>query len=133
MAELSKTTLEYTRVNNGYFLDYWGIPKVKTYLQPFTLVVDMADNMAAIPGTGDVPVVFTHTFDVAKYVAAFLDLDKWEKETYVIGDKVTWNEFVELAQAAKGTSVFLIVSLSPKDHLRAFRNDTVARVSRSPS
>jgi len=104
LAELSKTNLEYTCVNNGYFLDYWGVPKVKSYLQPIILVVDMQSNVAAIPGSGNVPVAFTHTFNVARYVAASLDLQKWEKESYIVGDKVTWNGFVKIAEAAKGKS-----------------------------
>lgn len=49
------------------------------------------------------PVAFTHTSDVAKYVAALLDLDMWEPESFVFGDKVTLNEFLHLAEAAKGT------------------------------
>ncbi|KAK7421216.1 hypothetical protein QQX98_002346 [Neonectria punicea] len=102
--ELEKTTsLEWTTILNGFFLDYFGMPKVKSYLQPTTLVLDIAHNVAGIPGSGDVPVVFTHSFDVAKYTARLLGLEKWEKESYVIGDKVTWNEFRKLAEEAKGT------------------------------
>jgi hypothetical protein len=102
IAELKKTNLEWTRVNTGYFLDYWGMPKVPSYLVPNTVVVDLPANVAAIPGSGNTPVVFTHTFDVAKYVSAALDLEKWEEDSYIIGDKVTWNEFVALAEEAKG-------------------------------
>lgn len=66
------------------------------------LVVDMAANAAAIPGSGDVPVVFTHTFDIARFIPALLTLPKWEKESYIIGDKVTWNEFLQIVEEAKG-------------------------------
>ncbi|OLN93245.1 Isoflavone reductase IRL 2-like protein [Colletotrichum chlorophyti] len=95
--------LEYTLIHNGFFLDYWGLPAVKSNMTPFTLVVDIPGNAASIPGSGNTPVAFTHTTDVAKYVAAALDLEKWEPETYIVADKVTWNEFVQLAEAAKGT------------------------------
>lgn len=81
--ELKKTTLEYMRFNSGFFIDYWGVPHFKTYLQPTTSVVDMVNNTAAIPGSGNTPVVFTTTSNVAKFVAASLDLDKWEEERYV--------------------------------------------------
>ncbi|KAM0202706.1 hypothetical protein ACHAPA_012289 [Fusarium lateritium] len=102
--ELETTkSLEWTAVLNGFFLDYFGMPKVTSYLQPTTLVLDIANNSAGIPGSGDVPVVFTHSFDVARYTARLLGLDKWEKESYVIGDKLTWNEFLKLAEEAKGT------------------------------
>ena len=101
--ELEKTkSLEWTTVLNGFFLDYFGIPKVKSYLQPTTIVLDIANDCAGIPGSGDVPVVLTHSFDVAKYTARLLGLDKWEKESYVIGDRLTWNEFLKLAEEAKG-------------------------------
>jgi hypothetical protein len=86
-------------------MDYWGIPGVKSNLArdpPLVSWVDMVHHAAALPGTGDVPVVFTHTADVARFVAASLDLSTWEPETWVAGDKVTWNEFVRLAEQATG-------------------------------
>lgn len=104
MAELEKTSLEWTIICNGFFLDYWGMPKVQSYLQPTVMVVDIAARVAAVPGLGNTPVVFTHSFDVGKYVAACLGLSKWEREFYVVGDRVTWNEFVRHAEEAVGES-----------------------------
>ncbi|KAM7196160.1 NAD(P)-binding protein [Rhypophila sp. PSN 637] len=98
---LESTSLEWTAVLNGYFLDYFGAPKVKTYMPPMAVVVDLANNFAAIPGSGDVPVTFTHTFDVGAFVAALLTKEKWDKESYIIGDKVTLNEFVRIAEEVK--------------------------------
>ncbi|CAH0003544.1 unnamed protein product [Clonostachys byssicola] len=95
--------LETTRFLNGFFLDYFGLPKFPSHMPPTTMVLDVANNAAAIPGSGDVPAVFTHTSDVAKFVAASLDLDNWDPVHYVIGDRVTWNEFLHLAEEAKGT------------------------------
>lgn len=103
MAELEKTSLEWTIICNGAFLDYYGMPKVKSYLTPTAIVVDMAAAKAAIPGSGNTPVVFTYSGDVAKYTAAALTLPKWEKESYIIGDKLIWNEFVKLAEEVRGT------------------------------
>ncbi|KAH6695591.1 hypothetical protein F5X68DRAFT_127656 [Plectosphaerella plurivora] len=99
---LEATSLDWTSVYNGYFLDYFGIPKVKSYMDPISLAVDVANDFAAIPGSGNVPITFTHTFDIAKYVAAYVQKATWEKEVYIIGDKVTWNEFVALAEDARG-------------------------------
>ncbi|KAK0653162.1 hypothetical protein B0T16DRAFT_455471 [Cercophora newfieldiana] len=98
------TDLEYTVFHNGFFMDYWGIPAVKSHMARTPLVnwLDIPNNAAAIPGSGNVPAVFTHTTDVAKFVAASLDLPKWEKETFIYGDKLTWNEFLKLAEEAKG-------------------------------
>ncbi|KAG4430434.1 hypothetical protein IFR05_014077 [Cadophora sp. M221] len=100
---MEATSLEWTAVLNGYFLDYYGAPVVKTYLPPLALFIDLQSKFAAIPAYGDVPVVFTHTFDIGKFVAALLTKDKWEKESYIIGDKVTLNEFVRIAESVTGT------------------------------
>lgn len=86
----------------GYFLDYYVTPTIETYLPMATMFVDMAHDVAAIPGTGNTPVVYSHTFDVGELINASLDLEKWERETFVICDKVTLNEFVQIAEAAKG-------------------------------
>jgi hypothetical protein len=96
------STLEYSAVLNGYFADYWVIPKVKSYQDPLPLVVDIANDFAAIPGSGNELVTFTHTFDVARFVAALVGAPKWDKESYIIGDKVSWNQFVQYAEVAKG-------------------------------
>lgn len=100
---MKETSLEYTVVQNGCFLDYWCMNTVKSYMVPATTVIDTKNNAASIPGSGNTPVVFTHTSDVAKYVVALLDLNKWEPESFVVGDKVTLNEFLHLAEEAKGT------------------------------
>ncbi|KAJ3545402.1 hypothetical protein NM208_g2531 [Fusarium decemcellulare] len=100
---LEKTDLEWTIICNGFFLDYWGMPKIKSYLSPSVLVLDIPARKAAIPGSGDIPVVFTYSGDVAKFTAALLTLDKWDKVSYVIGDKITWNNFVATAEEVLGT------------------------------
>lgn len=65
------------------------------------MVVDVVNNKAGIPGSGNVPVAMTFTTDLAKFVTAALTLLKWEQKTYLIGDKLTWNQLVELAEALK--------------------------------
>jgi len=102
LSKLKKTPLEYTRVNCGYFLDYWGMPKVQSFLQPSTVVLDLHSNTAGIPGKGNTPVAFTHTTDVARYASKALDLPQWKPDSYAIGDKITWNAFVDLAEKTKG-------------------------------
>jgi hypothetical protein len=71
--KLKTSGLEYTLVSNGLFMDIYGLPKVKSHLHPFSFGIDMVNNAASIPGSGDVPVVFTHTTDIAKYVAALVN------------------------------------------------------------
>ncbi|SPO01952.1 uncharacterized protein DNG_04625 [Cephalotrichum gorgonifer] len=99
---LEGTDLEWTVVANGFFLDYWGVPKIKTYLSPMTLVLDVAGKKAAIPGNQNKPVVFTYTGDVGKFTAKLLTLDKWEPVSYVVGDRLTWEEFVQIAEEVTG-------------------------------
>ncbi|KAH0424289.1 nmra-like family protein [Colletotrichum camelliae] len=95
--------LEYAVVHNGFFLDYWAPQAEKSNMTPFTLFIDIPNDSAAIPGSGNVRSAFTHTRDVAKFVAAALDLKKWDNDLFIVGDKVTWNEFLKLAEDAKGT------------------------------
>lgn len=95
--------MEWAAVHNGIFLDYFSGPPIKSYLAPNAFVVDMANNVAAIPGTGNETITLTHTFDVAKYVVAALDLDTWPKVLRVSGEETTFNRLVELAQEMKGS------------------------------
>lgn len=104
-AELEKVKdLETTYVHNGFLLDYWGIPKLPTNMTPATIVLDIPNNAAAIPGSGDTPLIFTRTTDLAKFVTLMLDQQKWDPVTHVLGDRVTWNEFLRLAEEVRGKS-----------------------------
>ena len=99
---LEASTLEWTIVYNGYFMDYFGMPKLASYLAPYVVLLDIAENAAAIPGDGNKPVTFTHTSDVGRFVAASIVLEKWDPVSSIIGDKMTLNEVVKLAQESKG-------------------------------
>lgn len=92
----NKSNLEYTFLYVGNFLDYRSCPSVSTNQDPSYIVVDIKTNVAAIPSKGHTLVIFINTTNIADFVAASLDLPKWEKESYVIGDKVTWNEFEDV-------------------------------------
>jgi hypothetical protein len=46
---------------------------------PLPIIIDVANNAAAIPGSGNVPVAFTHTTDVANFTAKLLNLEKWPR------------------------------------------------------
>lgn len=94
--------MQWTVFVNGIFLDYFGPPEMISYLKPNVFVVDLANNVAGIPGDGNTPVTFTYTFDLAKYVLAILSLGEWPEESRVIGDEMTWKEFVALAEDFKG-------------------------------
>lgn len=99
---LKKSDLEWTVFHNGIFLDYFGGPAMKSHLKPNVFVVDIANKVAAIPGDGNTPVTFTYTFDLAKFIVASLDFEKWSEESKVIGDEMSWNEFVSLVENTLG-------------------------------
>ncbi|KAF5009987.1 hypothetical protein FDECE_3824 [Fusarium decemcellulare] len=99
---LDSTSLEYTAFRIGWFTDYYVAPHVKSYVRPEGLFVDMENNAAAIPGSGTAPAVFTHSLDVARFVVAYLQRPRWEKSAYILGDRLTWNEFVQIAEDVKG-------------------------------
>ncbi|KAL2686752.1 hypothetical protein Neosp_004294 [[Neocosmospora] mangrovei] len=113
-AELRKTDLEHTVFYPGFLLDYYTGPSIKSYMSPLFVVIDMENNVAAIPGSGDTPVAFTHSLDIGRYVDATLDLERWDPSYRIVGDKITWNRFVAAAQDAKGTS-FRIIHDSVED------------------
>ena len=99
---LKQSNLQWTVFLNGIFLDYFGPPGMKSYLKPNVFVIDLANRVAAIPGDGNTPVTWTYSFDLARFVVAALDLEEWPEESRVVGDEVTWNEFVALAEEITG-------------------------------
>ncbi|CAI0649434.1 unnamed protein product [Colletotrichum noveboracense] len=101
--KLEASSLEWTCFLTGFLSDYFVMPRGKSYMTPLVVLVDMVHNVAAIPGSGSVPVVLTCSFDIPKFVIRALALDHWEKEMYIIGDKMTLNEVVALAEEVKGT------------------------------
>ena len=101
---LKKSDLEWTVFHCGILLDYYGGPGFKTQMKHNTIVIDLANKVAAIPGDGNVPVTFTYTIDLAKFVVASLDLKEWAEESNVVGDTLTWNEFLSMAEQTVGKS-----------------------------
>lgn len=99
---LEETDLEWTQFQNGYFVDYYGMPYVETNLKPLTFVLDVANKAASIPGTGNETMTLTYTKDLAKFVVAALDLQKWTYPMICYSDKTTWNKAVKLAEEYRG-------------------------------
>lgn len=99
---MRQSGLEWTEIVNGYFLDYWGMPHIKSHMEYMLPAIDIANKVAAIPGTGNEVISFSYTFDVARVVSRLLELDTWEETTYIVGDKLTWNNFLRLAEEARG-------------------------------
>ncbi|KAE9581796.1 Oxidoreductase BOA1 [Colletotrichum fructicola] len=104
LTALSSTSLEWAVVLNGTFLEYFAPAALKSHHPHSVIVLDMHHNAAAIPGDGNTPVTFTYTFDVARFVVAALDLERWpaDHELRIVGDELTFNDFVKMAEEVKG-------------------------------
>ncbi|KAH7211487.1 hypothetical protein DER44DRAFT_717615 [Fusarium oxysporum] len=110
LSVLSQTKLEYTVVSNGHFSDYYGYPIVKTYLKHAAFLVDIANKTAAIPGSGQDKVALKYSFDVARFVDALVNTEeKWPNHSIIIGEKITVNEIVAIAEDARGGERFSVV------------------------
>ncbi|KAF7585968.1 hypothetical protein BBP40_009759 [Aspergillus hancockii] len=99
---LAKTKLQYTRVIPGFFMDYWGMPVVRTNLQPFTFGIDIASCQAAIPGDGNDVLCMTYTYDMAAFMVRLLDEEKWPEFSVIVGDQITYNQLLQLAEQIRG-------------------------------
>ncbi|EOD43449.1 putative -like family protein [Neofusicoccum parvum UCRNP2] len=124
VAELKKTDLQWTVIANGIFLDYFAISRIKSYLKPFPMVIDIENRMAAIPGDGNIPISFTYSFDMAKFVVASLDLDEWPEESRMaVGSKfkVVYDD-VEKLKRSEVTALpiyAMVYDLIPKEQFHA--------------
>jgi hypothetical protein len=76
---LRATGLEWTEILPGYFLDFWGLPSLKSHMLPIVPAIDSVARFAGIPGTGNEPIAFAYSFDVARVVSRMLDLPEWEE------------------------------------------------------
>ncbi|KPM40528.1 hypothetical protein AK830_g6051 [Neonectria ditissima] len=99
---LKNTNLEWAVVNNGTFLDYYAPSTLKTHYKHGTVVVDIPNAAAGIPGTGNELMTFTYTLDIARFTVAALDLPSWPRTIRIIGETLTYNELVKLAEEARG-------------------------------
>lgn len=104
-ANLLKTcpTLKSTRVIPGIFMDYWGMPHVKSNLANMTFAVNMANCEAVIPGSGDDVICMTYSYDMAVFIARLLDVDDWEEFSVIFGDEVTYNQLVGIGERVRGS------------------------------
>ncbi|KAJ5579973.1 uncharacterized protein N7459_005958 [Penicillium hispanicum] len=102
---LKSSSLAYTRVIPGFFMDYWGMPHVPTNLAPHTFGISIASRTAAIPGDGNDVICMTYTYDLAAYMVKLLDLNKWPEFSVVVGDEVTYNQLLRMAEDITGKSL----------------------------
>lgn len=114
--------LEYTRFACGLFMNLFvtGTPRGEEAalagLSRWDFVVNIRAGTADVPGDGEARVTFTESRDVAKFVAASLDLDEWEEVCGMEGETLTFNEVVILAE--KVTKRKFLVKYNTVDQLK---------------
>ncbi|PPQ79840.1 hypothetical protein CVT26_012568 [Gymnopilus dilepis] len=123
--------LEITAFTCGLFMNYLAHGSSSSRAQqeledsdwslPF--VVDIKEGKADIPGTGDELITLTRWQDVGKFVAAAVDLEKWEKDSSMAGEVTTYNEVVKIAEEVTGRK-FEIVKHSVEDLRRELQGKT---------
>ena len=108
---IAKSGLEYTQFQNGVFMNYFvSGTKGLGYLLPFKFVVDVENYTAILPGLGEDKVAFTEAKDVGRFVAASLDLPRWPKQLNMVGEKLTYNEVVAIAEKVRGKILYLLLT-----------------------
>lgn len=92
--------MEYTQFTCGIFMNTLGTgtPRGETEalggLRPWTFVINMKAGTADLPGDGNGKLKFTRTQDIGRFVAAALDLEKWEEEMGMVGTTASYNEVI---------------------------------------
>ena len=105
-----ESELEITAFTCGIFMNYLAFGSSTADAQkelegienPFAFIVDIKNGKAEIPGTGKEPVAFTRWQDVGKFVAAAVELEKWEEELSMVGDIMSYDDVVRLAEEVTG-------------------------------
>jgi uncharacterized protein YbjT (DUF2867 family) len=88
-----QTDLEWTLVSVGWLIDY-VVPAKNRYLKDIgpAFPIDVSNQTMVIPGTGQELFNVTCARDVAKSLVALLESAKWDKFTYITGEKTCWAE-----------------------------------------
>jgi uncharacterized protein YbjT (DUF2867 family) len=95
--------IEYTLFDTGIFMDYFASPqRASPSLRNQICGVDFNKCEANFVGTGDDPLTLTRGEDVGRFIAAALELDKWDEELEMAGSQTTLNELVKLGEQVRG-------------------------------
>lgn len=95
--------IEYTLFITGIFMEYFASPqRASGSIPPIIIGIDFNKGEADIVGTGDDPICTIRGEDVGRFVAAALDLDKWEEKLGIVGSRTTWNELIKLGEEIRG-------------------------------
>ncbi|KAI8663557.1 NmrA domain-containing protein [Fusarium keratoplasticum] len=99
---LEKTSLEFSYIYPGMFMDYYGMPKFPTPLRPLCFFIDPVNQVAVLPDDGEAKMSMSLTTDVARYTALALDLEKWPRVMTTTASTVTLKSLVRLFEKSTG-------------------------------
>ncbi|KAM0421282.1 hypothetical protein ACHAPT_011004 [Fusarium lateritium] len=99
---LEKTSLEFSYIYPGMFMDYYGMPKLSTPLKQLCFLIDPVTHVAVLPDDGKANMSMSLTTDVARYTALALDLDKWPRVMTTTASTVTLKDLVLLFEKYTG-------------------------------
>ncbi|KAE8377992.1 NmrA-like family protein [Aspergillus bertholletiae] len=95
---LQHSTLQFTHVVCGGFMDCLGLSERDTDINPLHLGINVTDCQASIPEDGNALFTLTHSSDVATFVGELLKLDVWPEYSICCGEDVTFNDIVRIAE-----------------------------------
>ncbi len=94
---------EYTLFTTGVSVEYFAPPQnAKSSLSSLSVGVDFNKGEANFVGMGDEPFCLTLAEDMGRFVAAALDLDKWDERLGTISSRTTWNKLIKLGEKVRG-------------------------------
>ena len=114
--------MECAQFTCGIFMNYLGTgtPKEEVDalagLRPWNYVINTKAGTADLPGEGNAKLTFTRLQDVGRFVAAALDLDKWEEEMGMVGSTMSYNEVVRAIE--KVTKRKMLVKENTEEELK---------------
>ncbi|KAI3579664.1 NmrA-like family protein [Fusarium oxysporum f. sp. albedinis] len=111
--ELEKSSLEFTYIYPGMFMDYFGMPHVSTHLRELYIVIDPTNGVAYVPGDGEAKLAMSYAMDVVKYTALALDLEKWPRVMTTASCAMTLNQIVALTEKNLGRKLKLTYQQIP--------------------
>lgn len=123
--------LEYTRFTNGLWMNVWGpgcIRDEKEALAGYegpAFAIDLRAGTATFPGDGSQKVVLTTIQDIGRFVAASLELPKWQPESRIVGDKLSFIDVADLVKTICGRDL-RVTRISSEEILRTLEGEQSA-------
>ncbi len=100
---------------NGWFLEYFlpvGHPKRLFKDIGEAWVLDFANKVMRVYGSGKQEVSLASASDVGVALAKLVEAEKWEEYTFVSGDQMSWTQLFEKLKARDGEWKMKPVSLA---------------------